>query len=136
MIHVRISEVKNRLSHYLRLVRDGEKVEIMDRDTPVARIVNAAKFPITDRAASWQAELVPEGIITPAKENGEFPPEFFDKNNKPKRKRYSASPSWIKSRGVAMKFWDSSPTSAEFIGLFSDIIDSSPNVSHSLFIIR
>ena len=32
-----ISEVKNRLSAYLRAVRAGETVLILDRDQPVAR---------------------------------------------------------------------------------------------------
>jgi prevent-host-death family protein len=86
MIHVRISEVKNRLSHYLRLVRGGEEVEILDRDTPVARIVNVANSSDADSVASWQAELVQEGIITPARKKGEFPREFFNKKNKPEAK--------------------------------------------------
>jgi len=36
MIRASVSETKNRLSHFIRLVRGGEEVEIMDRDTPVA----------------------------------------------------------------------------------------------------
>jgi antitoxin (DNA-binding transcriptional repressor) of toxin-antitoxin stability system len=86
MIRARVSEVKNRLSHYLRMVRGGEEVEIMDRDTPVARMVHVANVPNADIEASWQTELVREGIITPAKEKGNFPPEFFDKKNKLKGK--------------------------------------------------
>jgi antitoxin (DNA-binding transcriptional repressor) of toxin-antitoxin stability system len=35
----KISEVKNQLSRYLALVRRGEVVRILDRDTPVAEIV-------------------------------------------------------------------------------------------------
>ena len=34
-----IAELKARLSHYLRGVRRGGEVVILDRDTPVARIV-------------------------------------------------------------------------------------------------
>jgi prevent-host-death family protein len=86
MIHVRISEIKNRLSHYLRLVRHGEEVEIMDRDTPVAGIVNVANDPGAVREACWVAELVRKGIITLAKKKGGFPTEFFDKKNKPQGK--------------------------------------------------
>jgi antitoxin (DNA-binding transcriptional repressor) of toxin-antitoxin stability system len=33
-----ISQIKNQLSRYLRLVRAGESVLILDRDRPVARI--------------------------------------------------------------------------------------------------
>jgi prevent-host-death family protein len=43
MIQVSISEIKNRLSHYLKLVRGGEEIEILDRKTPLARIVHISK---------------------------------------------------------------------------------------------
>jgi len=36
---VRVAELKARLSEYLRLVRPGEEVAVVDRETPVARIV-------------------------------------------------------------------------------------------------
>ena len=39
MIRVTVSEVKNGLSAYLRRVRAGESVLVLDRTTPVARIV-------------------------------------------------------------------------------------------------
>ena len=39
MIRATISEVKNSLSAYLRRVKSGESVLVMDRRTPVARIV-------------------------------------------------------------------------------------------------
>jgi antitoxin (DNA-binding transcriptional repressor) of toxin-antitoxin stability system len=35
----RISEIKNQLSRYLALVRHGETIRILDRDTPIAHIV-------------------------------------------------------------------------------------------------
>jgi prevent-host-death family protein len=34
-----VTELKNRLSHYLRLVARGETVTILDRGRPVARLV-------------------------------------------------------------------------------------------------
>ena len=43
---VKISELKAHLSEYLRHVRRGHTVEVMDRDTPVARLV-----PFEDRAS-------------------------------------------------------------------------------------
>ena len=43
---VRIAELKARLSEYLRVVRRGETVAVLDRDTPIAHIV-----PVRDRAA-------------------------------------------------------------------------------------
>jgi antitoxin (DNA-binding transcriptional repressor) of toxin-antitoxin stability system len=36
---VRIAELKARLSEHLRLVRQGETIAVLDRDTPVAHIV-------------------------------------------------------------------------------------------------
>ena len=36
---VRVAELKARLSEYLRLVRKGHPVIVMDRETPIARIV-------------------------------------------------------------------------------------------------
>lgn len=44
MKEVRIAELKARLSEYLRAVRRGETLAVLDRDTPVARIV-----PVRDR---------------------------------------------------------------------------------------
>lgn len=43
---VRIAELKARLSEYLRAVRRGETIAVLDRDTPVAQLV-----PVRDRAA-------------------------------------------------------------------------------------
>ena len=39
MKRARIAELKARLSEYLRTVRRGETITVLDRDTPVARIV-------------------------------------------------------------------------------------------------
>ena len=46
MKQVRIAELKARLSEYLRAVRRGESIAVLDRKTPIARIV-----PIHDRPA-------------------------------------------------------------------------------------
>jgi prevent-host-death family protein len=43
---VRIAELKARLSEYLRAVRRGETIAVLDRETPVAQIV-----PVRDRTA-------------------------------------------------------------------------------------
>jgi prevent-host-death family protein len=37
--HVKVAELKARLSEYLRWVRRGRSLVVMDRDTPIARIV-------------------------------------------------------------------------------------------------
>ncbi len=39
MTEVRISELKARLSEYLRKVRRGQVVVVLDRETPIARLV-------------------------------------------------------------------------------------------------
>jgi len=39
MKQVRIAELKAKLSEYLRAVRRGETIAVLDRDTPVAQIV-------------------------------------------------------------------------------------------------
>jgi prevent-host-death family protein len=39
MKDVKIADLKSRLSHYLRQVRAGETVTVLDRNTPVARLV-------------------------------------------------------------------------------------------------
>jgi prevent-host-death family protein len=36
---VRIADLKARLSEYLRAVRRGERISVLDRETPVAEIV-------------------------------------------------------------------------------------------------
>ena len=70
MIRATISEVKNGLSAYLRRVKSGDSVLVMERRTPVARIV-----PIGHEAGSGQAmdavdsdarlaRLVQAGIVT------------------------------------------------------------------------
>ena len=46
MKQVRIAELKARLSEYLRAVRRGETIAVLDRDTPVAQIV-----PVRERTA-------------------------------------------------------------------------------------
>ena len=43
-----VRELKSRLSHYLRLAKAGESVEITDRGTPVGRIVPTI-LPVEDR---------------------------------------------------------------------------------------
>lgn len=42
---VRIAELKSRLSEHLRKVRRGHSLTVLDRDTPIARIVPYATDP-------------------------------------------------------------------------------------------
>lgn len=39
MVTASVSELKARLSHYLRVVRTGGEVQVLDRGRPVARLV-------------------------------------------------------------------------------------------------
>lgn len=58
---VNIADLKNRLSAYLQLVRNGEELLVKDRDVPVAHIspYKAGSF------AEEERELVAAGILTP-----------------------------------------------------------------------
>ena len=51
MSDVRIADLKARLSEHLRSVRNGDTVTVLDRDTPVARIVPYATPPLELRKA-------------------------------------------------------------------------------------
>jgi prevent-host-death family protein len=57
---VNIGTLKNQLSAYLRLVRDGEEVVVKDRDKPVARIL-PIRAPLP--ADEEEAQLVAAGIM-------------------------------------------------------------------------
>ena len=62
MYKATISEVKNHLSAYLKKVRAGETILILDRDEPVARIEPAVA---TDDLDGHLARLVREGLVKP-----------------------------------------------------------------------
>lgn len=64
MLTVKIAELKNRLSYYLRRVQRGESILICDRDRVVARIERVGperSVPGTD--AEWLERLERRGII-------------------------------------------------------------------------
>jgi prevent-host-death family protein len=52
MTTVRIADLKARLSEHLRSVRKGRTLTVLDRDTPVARIVPYAAEPMEVRRAT------------------------------------------------------------------------------------
>ena len=82
MLRVNVSKLKNRLSHYLRLVRGGEEVEILDRDIPVGRIVHISRADTDVTQSSWIKEVQQLGIVVPPQESG-FHPEFLSKDTIP-----------------------------------------------------
>jgi antitoxin (DNA-binding transcriptional repressor) of toxin-antitoxin stability system len=83
MIRASVSETKNRLSHFIRLVRGGEEVEIMDRDTPVARIIHVSKSLGAGKEGAWVTEAERLGLITSPADKEDFSPDFFDKQKMP-----------------------------------------------------
>jgi antitoxin (DNA-binding transcriptional repressor) of toxin-antitoxin stability system len=63
MKKARISELKNRLSYYLRFVRRGDSVLVYDRDRAIARI-----DPVRGAGAEggdWTAELERARVLAP-----------------------------------------------------------------------
>lgn len=54
MSHVRIADLKARLSEHLRSVRNGNTLTVLDRDTPVARIIPFAAPSLEIRKATRQ----------------------------------------------------------------------------------
>ena len=55
---IRVSELKTHLSHYLRRVRKGERIVVMDRKEPIAEIV-----PLKPSPKSVFERLAREGKI-------------------------------------------------------------------------
>jgi prevent-host-death family protein len=56
---VGIAELKARLSEHLRAVRKGRTLTVLDRDTPVARIVPYTTEPIEIRRATRRLRDLP-----------------------------------------------------------------------------
>ena len=61
---VGIKELKNRLTHYLRLSRAGEEIIVCDRGKPIALIqrIDMARQPKSDEAIL--AQMAAEGTVT------------------------------------------------------------------------
>ncbi len=69
MIKANVSQLKNRLSAYLRKVKAGETVIVYDRDRPVARIERLAAREATDARI---ARLEAAGIISRPQQEPSF----------------------------------------------------------------
>ena len=70
MRRVTVTELKNKLSQYLRLVKKGETIEVVERSIPIARL---ERLRTSDDAELSQ--LVRDGIVTPAR--GAAPDDLF-----------------------------------------------------------
>lgn len=64
MSSVPVSELKARLSHYLREVRRGGEIQVLDRGKPVARIV-----PLTESGDEHRERLISSGLLRPGRGN-------------------------------------------------------------------
>ncbi|MDE0394014.1 MAG: type II toxin-antitoxin system prevent-host-death family antitoxin [Gammaproteobacteria bacterium] len=62
MTTVSISELKANLSRYIREVRRGGEVQVLDRGTPVARLI-----PITTDGDGIRERLISEGVVRPGR---------------------------------------------------------------------
>jgi antitoxin (DNA-binding transcriptional repressor) of toxin-antitoxin stability system len=58
----KISELKAKLSAHIQYVKNGEEVLILDRNTPVARLVPAV---VAEDEDARMRRLIAKGIITP-----------------------------------------------------------------------
>jgi len=82
MLRIKISELRNQLSRYLRLVRNGGSIQVMDRDKPIALLTPAkASTPgrenPSDEAKTFFDEQVKLGVLK--KGSGKLPQELLSK---------------------------------------------------------
>ena len=75
MRKVGIKELKNGLSRHIRAVAAGETLLVTDRDRVVAEIRPPRPAPEgTDAERRW-AQMIREGIVTPARNRTKLPPK-------------------------------------------------------------
>ena len=65
MKHANVSELRDRLSDYLRRVRKGETILVLDRDTPVARLEPIGGSP--DDLPDCYRQALKDGLVRPAR---------------------------------------------------------------------
>jgi antitoxin (DNA-binding transcriptional repressor) of toxin-antitoxin stability system len=68
MKQVSVSELKSRLSYFLRLVAAGETIEVLDRRMPVARLDRVG--PDAGNDADLMRRLLRDGLVTPPRRAG------------------------------------------------------------------
>jgi prevent-host-death family protein len=73
MKQVTVTELKNKLSAYLRLVKKGQTLEVLDRSIPVARIEPAA----APTGQGVLEQLARDGIVVRARKKSRK--DFFKK---------------------------------------------------------
>lgn len=62
-----ITELKARLSEYLREIKRGGEVQVLERGVPIARLVgiDSADLATSDAAAQRRARLIASGVLRP-----------------------------------------------------------------------
>lgn len=65
MKRVAVTELKNRLSEFLRMVKRGETLEVLEHSVPIARIEGVTGANRSDKGRLQR--LVSEGLVTPAR---------------------------------------------------------------------
>ena len=70
MTRVSISELKAQLSKYIREVKRGGEVQILDRGEPVAMLVAIPSRDVRSDDDERRERLIREGIIVPGKGDG------------------------------------------------------------------
>jgi len=73
MKRVAVTDLKNRLSEYLRLVKRGETIEILEHSVPIARIESLRSS--TRRTSDALDRLVREGLVRAPKQR--LDPSFW-----------------------------------------------------------
>lgn len=80
---VNVAELKNRLSHYLRMVKDGEEIVIRDRGNPIAKItrIRSEDHEASDLALiaagkmrEAKVKMTPESLAAIFAMRGDLPP--------------------------------------------------------------
>jgi antitoxin (DNA-binding transcriptional repressor) of toxin-antitoxin stability system len=80
---VKVSELKNRLSHYLRLVKRGETVLVCDRDRVIARLSPAGDPSMHETDESqWLDDLEQHGVLQ--RSTDKLPRAFLSRRPKAK----------------------------------------------------
>lgn len=60
-----VSEIKARLSEYIRIVRRGGEVQILDRGVPVARLIGVTRS--SDSDDERRQRLIAAGVVRPGR---------------------------------------------------------------------
>lgn len=71
---VKITELRNRLSYYLRLVQKGETILVCNRDRLIARIEGVTQAPPAESDGEWLDRLERRGVIRRGR--GNLTPEW------------------------------------------------------------